>query len=73
MDRVIRKKSRWTEIEKNYLRSNAAGMKDEEIANHLRKSLKAVREMRRRLGLIKKSGRGVVELRDAPREASSEG
>ena len=73
MDRVIRKKSRWTEIEKNYLRSNAAEMKDEEIANHLRKSLKAVREMRRRLGLIKKSGRGVVELRDTPEQASSEG
>ena len=73
MDRVIRKKSRWPEIEKNYLRSNAAEMKDEEIANHLRKSLKAVREMRRRLGLIKKSGRGVVELRDTPEQASSEG
>ena len=73
MDRVIRKKSRWTEIEKNYLRSNAAEMKDEEIANHLRKSLKAVREMRRRLGLIKKSGRGVVALRDTSEKASSEG
>tara|TARA_R100000008_G_C3448575_1_gene98151 strand:- start:48 stop:269 length:222 start_codon:yes stop_codon:yes gene_type:complete len=72
MDRVIRKKSRWTEIEKNYLRSNAAEMKDEEIANHLRKSLKAVREMRRRLGLIKKSGRGIVELRDSNPTSESE-
>ena len=63
MHRTVRKKSRWTESEKAYLRTNAATMKDEEIATTLRKSLKAVREMRRRLGLIKKSGRGVVALR----------
>lgn len=38
-------------------------MKDTDIASHLKKSLKSVREMRRRLGLIKLSGRGRVELR----------
>ena len=48
MNRSIRKKSRWTDSEKSFLRTNAGTMKDEEIASTLRKSLKAVREMRRR-------------------------
>jgi|TARA_Y100000114_G_scaffold141336_1_gene146992 hypothetical protein len=61
---IVRKKSRWTEIEKEFLKANAATMKDEEIASQLRKSVKSVREMRRRMGIIKKSGRGIVELRD---------
>ena len=64
MHRTIRKKSRWTETEKSYLKNHAATMKDEEIAMHLRKSLKAVREMRRRLGIVKKSGRGVVAIKE---------
>ena len=63
MNRTLRKKTRWTETEKHFLRTNAAAMKDEDIAAHLRKSLKAVREMRRRMGLIKMSGRGRVELK----------
>jgi len=64
MNRSVRKKSRWTEMEKSFLRTNSGTMKDEEMASTLRKSLKAVREMRRRLGLVKKSGRGVVALRE---------
>ena len=64
MNRSIRKKSRWTDSEKSFLRTNAGTMKDEEIASTLRKSLKAVREMRRRLGIVKKSGRGIVALRE---------
>ena len=51
-------------MEKSFLRTNSGTMKDEEMASTLRKSLKAVREMRRRLGLVKKSGRGVVALRE---------
>jgi len=60
----INNKKRWTEIEKNFLRSNAEVMKDVDISTHLRKTLKSVREMRRRLGLIKESGRGRVKLKD---------
>jgi hypothetical protein len=40
-------------------------MKDLDIAASINRSLKSVREMRRRLGLIKLSGRGRVELRQA--------
>ena len=56
-------KKRWSEVEKHFLTTNAGTMKDSDIAVHLKKSLKSVREMRRRLGLIKLSGRGKVELR----------
>lgn len=63
MNKAIRGKSRWTEMEKAFLRANSEKMKDEDMANRLRKSIKSIREMRRRLGLIKKSGRGIVELR----------
>lgn len=56
-------KKRWTEIEKHFLSTNAANMRDTDIANHLKKSLKSVREMRRRMGMVKLSGRGRVELR----------
>ena len=56
-------KKRWSEVEKHFLSINAGTMKDTDIANHLKKSLKSVREMRRRLGLIKLSGRGKVELK----------
>jgi len=63
MHKSIRRKSRWTEIEKAFLRKNSGEMKDKDMAKHLRKSIKAVREMRRRIGLVKKSGRGIVELR----------
>ena len=57
-------KKRWSETEKHFLRTNAAGMKDMDIAAQLKKSLKSVREMRRRRGLIKLSGRGRVQLKD---------
>ena len=57
-------KKRWTEVEKHFLATSAANMKDSDIATQLKKSLKSVREMRRRLGLIKLSGRGRVQLKD---------
>ena len=57
-------KKRWTEIEKHFLSTNAATMRDTDIANHLKKSLKSVREMRRRMGMVKLSGRGRVQLKD---------
>ena len=57
-------KKRWTETEKLFLNSNASTMKDSDIANQLKKTLKSVREMRRRMGLVKLSGRGRVQLRE---------
>lgn len=57
-------KKRWTEQEKEFLRKNAGSMSDEEIAETIHKTLRAIREMRYRLDLIKKSGRGIIELRD---------
>lgn len=57
------KKERWSEEHKQFLKSEAGKMRDQDIASSLNRSLKSVREMRRRLGLIKLSGRGRVELR----------
>lgn len=57
------KKERWSEENKQFLKSEAGKMKDQEIAAVLNRSLKSVREMRRRMGLIKLCGRGRVELR----------
>jgi Mn-dependent DtxR family transcriptional regulator len=57
-------KVRWSEEEKFFLKQNAGTMRDVDIADKLNKTIKAVREMRRRLGIIKKSGRGIVALRD---------
>jgi Mn-dependent DtxR family transcriptional regulator len=62
-DYMQSKKERWSEENKQFLKSEAGKMKDQEIASVLNRSLKSVREMRRRLGLIKLSGRGRVELR----------
>jgi hypothetical protein len=56
-------KKRWTEVEKNFLALNAEKMRDLDISVHLKKTLKSIREMRRRLGLVKESGRGKVKLR----------
>ena len=56
-------KKKWTEIDKHFLSINSNNMKDEEMAALLRRSLKSVREMRRRLGLVKESGRGKVQLK----------
>ena len=56
---------KWTEDEKDYIRENAATMKDIDIADNLtiksgRKiTLDAVRKVRQKLGIIKKPGRGV--------------
>jgi len=62
MIRTKRSKAKWTEAEKAFLRKNAEKLKDEDIADKLRRSVKSVREMRRRLGVIKKSGRGLSEI-----------
>lgn len=58
------KKQEWTDNEKLFLQTNAGIMKDKDLALSLNRTLKSIREMRVKLGIRKKSGRGVVALRD---------
>lgn len=59
---------KWSENEKTFVRENAHRMKDKDIAKILTErsgrevSLQAVRKMRQKLGVKKKSGRGICEL-----------
>lgn len=63
---------KWTENEKNFIKSNAHCMKDEEIAEVLTRqagrdvSVYAVRKKRQEMGILKKFGRGICALRDSP-------
>ena len=56
---------KWSDAEKNFIRENAHKLKDSEIAADLTASsgrvvtLQSVRKMRQKLGIKKKSGRGV--------------
>ncbi len=58
----------WTEAEDNFVRQNAARLKDRELAATLTRltgrpiSEAGVRQVRKRLGIKKKPGRGVCEL-----------
>ena len=60
---------KWTEKDLRYIRENAGLLKDKELASELTKrsgrpvSLGAVRKMRQRMGIEKKSGRGICKLR----------
>ena len=59
---------KWSENEKTFVRENAHRMKDKDIAKIVTEqsgrevSLQAVRKMRQKLGVKKKSGRGICEL-----------
>ena len=57
MKPLKKKYSKWTNAQKKYLQANYSEMKDVEIAKKLRKTLKAVREMRSRMGIKKQPGR----------------
>lgn len=57
---LYRSKPRWTKAQLDYIRNNYATMKDEEMAFHLGKSLKAVRRQRENIKLKKVHGRGLV-------------
>jgi hypothetical protein len=57
-------KARWKEEEKFFLIQNAGNMRDADIADRLNKTIKSIREMRRRMGILKKPGRGIVSLMD---------
>jgi len=61
---------KWDAADRRYVRENAATMKDKDIAKELsvrngrEVSLGAVRKLRQRMGIIKKSGRGRCELEE---------
>jgi hypothetical protein len=55
------KKNRWTEAQLMFLRDNHEKLKDEQIAEILGRTLKAVRLKRARLLLKKASGRSLCE------------
>ena len=60
---------KWSEKDLQYIRENAGALKDRELATELTErsgrcvTLGAVRKMRQRLGIEKKSGRGICKLR----------
>ena len=62
--------NRWTSQDKQFIRENAHHTKDKDLAKELSLrnqrniSLDAVRKLRQRLGIIKKSGRGRCELEE---------
>jgi hypothetical protein len=62
---VKKTKARWKEEEKFFLMQNAGNMKDSDIADRLGKTVKSIREMRRRMGILKKPGRGIVSLKES--------
>jgi len=61
---------KWTMNDKQFVREHAASVKDKDLAKELSMrnqrtiSLDAVRKLRQRLGIIKKSGRGRCELEE---------
>ena len=61
---------KWTTKDKQFVREHASRIKDKDLAkvlsvrNQRAVSLDAVRKLRQRLGIIKKSGRGRCELEE---------
>ena len=62
--------NRWTSKDKQFVRENAHKKKDKDLPKELSLrnqrtiSIDAVRKLRQRLGIIKKSGRGRCELEE---------
>ena len=62
--------NRWTTEDKQFIREHAHHIKDKDLAQELSLrnqrsiSLDAVRKLRQRLGITKKSGRGRCELEE---------
>ena len=65
---------KWNDAERNFIVENAHRLTDRDIADRLTRStersisLDAVRKTRQRLGIIKKSGRGICELKGKAHE-----
>ena len=64
MLQIKKRKPRWKQTEKLFLKQNAGNMSDASLARHLNKTVKAIREMRYQLNIKKKCGRGIIELVD---------
>ena len=62
--------TKWTSKDKQFVREHASHIKDKDLAielslrNKRTVTLDAVRKLRQRLGIIKKSGRGRCELEE---------
>ena len=62
--------SKWTVLDKQFVRENASSIKDKDLAHILEiknerpVSLDSVRKLRQRLGITKKRGRGKCELEE---------
>ena len=62
---------KWSAEDRQFIKDNAHCMKDKDIAAEITLrsgrlvSLGAVRKMRQRMGVTKKSGRGVCKLRES--------
>jgi len=61
---------KWDSKDRQFIREHAAHTKDKDLAKQLSLykgreiSIDAIRKLRQRLGIIKKSGRGICELKD---------
>lgn len=61
---MYNKKPRWTHAQNTMLKKLFAELSDEEIADKLGRTLKAIRRKRARMQLIKASGRGIIKERE---------
>ena len=70
---------KWTQEEKEFIRENAAFMKDRELAQRLtdksgrRVTVDALRKVRQKLGVKKRHGRGICALVYSPIEEEEPG
>lgn len=68
----------WSDSEKNYIRTNAATMKDRELAVKLSEmtgrnvTVQAVRKQRQKMGIQKAQGRGVCSLADDTKKTTGD-
>lgn len=68
----------WSDNEKNFIRNNAATMKDRELAVKLSEmtgrnvTIQAVRKQRQKMGIQKAQGRGVCSLAEKPTGTTSD-
>lgn len=68
----------WTDSERNFIKANAATMKDRELAVKLSEmtgrkiTIQAVRKQRQKMGIQKAQGRGICSLADDTKKTVSD-
>ncbi|RLC28900.1 hypothetical protein DRH13_06475 [Candidatus Woesebacteria bacterium] len=68
----------WTDSERNFIKVNAATMKDRELAVKLSEmtgrkiTIQAVRKQRQKMGIQKAQGRGICSLADDTKKTVSD-